>query len=110
MEKTLPRLIQTGESASSYLTRTQLPLRVARSSEARSEPSLRKAGSTRHIEMAGPRSKNDSLRTFFETEGSGQAALTEKGAVRWTSAGLAFKASLDSSWTCEKGAGSTRLH
>ena len=57
-EKTLPRLIQTGESASSFLTsdafRHRGPSDV---SEARSEASWLRAGSALRIKMAGHQSK-----------------------------------------------------
>ena len=50
-EETFPRLIQTGENASSYLMHTQT--------------FAAEAGSTLHLKMAGRRSKGDSLRLLW---------------------------------------------
>ena len=75
-EETLPRLIQTGESASSYLTRTHLPLRLETRGTSHlqtggecSEPSRRTArrkrgGGALHIKMAGRQVERGALRTF----------------------------------------------
>ena len=81
-EETVPRLIQTGESAPSFLTsdafRHRGPSDV---SEARSQPSWLRAGSALHTKTAGHQSKCNSLRTFA-TEGSERAPLAdERGAL-----------------------------
>ena len=90
-EETLPRLTQTGESASSYLTRTQLPSRL----EARGTPPLtdgrgslrtfaadgaeEEGDGTLHIKAAGRQVERGALRTFAAGKAGGALHLELAG-------------------------------